>query len=584
MGSMRDALKTAFQSAEESSSGVKAGQENPVEQRRERPIVAKTTVIPALSEAEFRRLIKLGGRLVPNQGNEHCEQINKPQPVRPRVNSSASSAFASPAKPTPTPAPICTLEFSPHPRCRLDALEGKPNPLLTNVEKAGAVEQCRTTTTHDEREVAFGLDFGTSSVKVVIGDMALDKAFAVPFCKADGLGAFLLPTRVYQTGDVFSLIAGDVVHRDLKLSFMAQPDNRDNQIRIVAFLALVIARARGWLFTKHLLTYKNTNILWKLSVGLPTANSLEIEIAGCLRRLIYVAWQFAATPQNLTEQSINEVLNKLNDADNETSSLDVAVVPEIAAQIYGFVVSNSFDKKAANIYLMVDVGAGTVDSSLFKVKPGKGGKWDFEFYTAAVEPHGVSNLHRHRVNWWSHWLENSNASKDLVAEMIASKFDTDHQIPLPEKFTSYFDGIKVKMGNSAVTPDVDFFDNRVVTQVRGKTIWRAWKNNLLDQGSLQGVPFFMCGGGARMEYYRALEAELAPKPSFLWLQAEAWTMGVPGDLIAEGLDDADYDRISVAYGLSRLEVGKVIKAVPLPIVAIEPVDTWRENYVDKDQC
>ncbi len=71
MGSMRDALKTAFQSAEESSSGAKAGQENPAEQRRERPIVSKTTVTPVLSDAEFRLLIKLGGRLVPNQDNGH---------------------------------------------------------------------------------------------------------------------------------------------------------------------------------------------------------------------------------------------------------------------------------------------------------------------------------------------------------------------------------------------------------------------------------------------------------------------------------------------------------------------------------
>jgi hypothetical protein len=71
---------------------------------------------------------------------------------------------------------------------------------------------------------------------------------------------------------------------------------------------------------------------------------------------------------------------------------------------------------------------------------------------------------------------------------------------------------------------------------------------------------------------------------FGWLQAEAWTLGVPGDLIADGLPNEDFDRVSVAYGLSRLEVGKVMKAVPLPKVAIEPVDTWRDHYVDKDQC
>lgn len=61
-------------------------------------------------------------------------------------------------------------------------------------------------------------------------------------------------------------------------------------------------------------------------------------------------------------------------------------------------------------------------------------------------------------------------------------------------------------------------------------------------------------------------------------------MGVPGNLVADGLSAADYDRISVAYRLSRLEVGKVVKAIPLLKVSIEPVDTWRENYVEKDQC
>ena len=98
--------------------------------------------------------------------------------------------------------------------------------------------------------------------------------------------------------------------------------------------------------------------------------------------------------RDLANPSICDALNDFSAEAEKGSSLDVAVVPEIAAQIYGFVVSNSFDKKAANNYLMVDVGAGTVDSSLFHVKPGRGGKWDFEFYTAAVEPLGVTNLHR----------------------------------------------------------------------------------------------------------------------------------------------------------------------------------------------
>ncbi|MEO5606843.1 MAG: hypothetical protein ABIR13_04575 [Polaromonas sp.] len=196
----------------------------------------------------------------------------------------------------------------------------------------------------------------------------------------------------------------------------------------------------------------------------------------------------------------------------------------------------------------------------------------------------MTNLHRHRVSWWAQALEKSNAPKELAEKMLISKFDADHQVPLAESFTEYFDGVQANSKNGAISPDRDFFDNRVAYQVRGKTLWQTWKNNFLDSKALSGIPIFLCGGGARMKYYLELESELTPKMGCTWLHAESWTMGVPGDLLADGLNDADYDRISVAYGLSRLEVGKVIKVIPLPKVAIEPVDSWRDNYVDKDQC
>ncbi|OYU41990.1 MAG: hypothetical protein CFE44_26590, partial [Burkholderiales bacterium PBB4] len=71
---------------------------------------------------------------------------------------------------------------------------------------------------------------------------------------------------------------------------------------------------------------------------------------------------------------------------------------------------------------------------------------------------------------------------------------------------------------------------------------------------------------------------------YTWLKAECWVMGVPDDLVAEGVAEYEYDRLSVAYGLSRLEVGKVVKALPRPRLAISPVNIWRDNYVDKDHC
>lgn len=488
---------------------------------------------------------------------------------------------------TPAPSasvPAVNVSASKDAACLLGRRDSTAVPLLSKLETAGRATQTHTGKLDDEREVVLGLDFGTSCVKVVIGDPALGKAFAVPFCKAEGIGKFLLPSRLCQTGRVFSLEAGTHVYRDIKLSLLASPDDPTLQQRAVAFLALVIRRARGWLLTEHAVTYKCTGIVWKLAVGLPAAQHHQTPLSTLFERLGIAAWAVASSPTEVTDTAIQALLGVGGALDEPAASVEVTVVPEIAAQIYGFVASNSFDKQAPNIYLMADVGSGTVDSSLFHVKQGKGGRWDFEFYTSVVEPNGVSNLHRHRVNWWTEALTTAAAPRNLIEELEASKLITDQQLSTPESFRDYFDGVQAKFRDSAKTPDDDFFNRRVLAQVQGKTLWRTWKDNLLPQSSLVDIPFFMCGGGVRMDYYQGLESRLASMNGYSWLKAECWVMGVPDDLVADGIAEAEYDRLSVAYGLSRLEVGKVVKAMPQPKLKIPPVNSWRDNYADKDQC
>ena len=496
----------------------------------------------------------------------------------------APLAVNTPSAAPPAAPPPVAVSVSKHAACAISMRDSMAAPLLSKVETAGWATQILDGKADDEREVMLGLDFGTSCVKVVIGDSALGKAFAVPFCKAEGISRFLLPSRLCQTGRVFSLKAGTHTYRDLKLSLLANPEDLILQQRVVAFFALIIRRARGWLLTEHAAAYKRTAIAWKLAVGLPTAQHHQTPLSNLFERLGLAAWAVAGEPAEVTDAAIQAFL----DADaalNETAaSVEVTVVPEIAAQIYGFVASNSFDKQAPNIYLMADVGSGTVDSSLFHVKRGKGGRWDFEFYTSVVEPNGVSNLHRHRVNWWTEALTQAGAPQVLIDDLSVSKLITDHQLSTPESFLDYFDGVDAKFRDSVRTPDEEFFKRRVLAQVQGKTLWRTWKDNLLPQSSLVNIPFFMCGGGVSMAYYQELEPRLSSIPGYSWLKAERWLMGVPGDLVADGVAESDYDRLSVAYGLSRLEVGKVVKALPPPRLAIPPVNTWRDNYVDKDQC
>ena len=264
---------------------------------------------------------------------------------------------------------------------------------------------------------------------------------------------------------------------------------------------------------------------------------------------------------------------------------EISVVPEIAAQIYGYVASNRFDSGARNLYLMVDVGAGTIDSSLFQVKQGKGGRFNFSFYTSQVQPNGVMNLHRYRMQWWEKELE--SLKSHFIPELdgfIETRFVTDRMRSIPESYLHYFSGIHVQHSPGVEDPDQIFFKKHVVAQVRAQSMWITWRDNLLNQQDLNGVPMFICGGGSRMLFYRNLEQEMQNMPNCTWLTAESRPLEKPKILMAPGLPVKEYDRLSVAFGLSFLEVSEVVKATPIPQIVPDQVTTWRDNYVDKDQC
>lgn len=457
--------------------------------------------------------------------------------------------------------------------------------------KAGIKEQAHAGSYLDEREIVIGLDFGTSSVKTIIADRALTKAFAVPFSSAEGIGRYLLPSRLFVTDGAFMLTEGDTIYRDLKLSLMADPSNIEAQARVAAFLALVIRHARGWLLSEHRDAYRQSNILWKLAVGLPAAHHLQIEHQTFFQKVAQAAWLVAASTKH--EIVHDSVLNALSRAEQLVSGsppsrpaeeAEISIVPELAAQIYGYVASNRFNRNAPNLYLMVDVGAGTIDSSLFRVEHSTGKK-KFTFFTSQVQPNGVMNLHRHRIQWWEKSL--SKLDPFYVPDttcLESSKLSTDRLSSIPESYTNYFSGISVTHRAGIQDPDREFFNKRVAVQVRGNTLWRTWKDKLLTQNDLSGVPMFLCGGGTRMQYYRDIEQEMSNMPGYAWLNAVARPLEVPKSLIAPGLPQREYDRLSVAFGLSFLEVSSVLKATPIPQISPAVVTNWRDNYTDKDQC
>ena len=507
--------------------------------------------------------------------------VSHPPQARPHP---PKKVVPAPAMAPMIPAAVKPLTVSPSARLLLTAGEDKTIAVAPQIERAGRRTQALVGEAQAQHEIALGLDFGTSSVKVVIGDSALGKSFAVPFAKHEGIDKYLLPSRLFQTGSQFSLAEGAQCHRDLKLSFLAAPQDQSNQVRIVAFLALVIQRARAWFLTRHAQTYRRTQLFWKLSIGLPAAHFQDSTLFSPFAQLCAVAWAVAGNTGPVDESTIVALLRQPPTATGSDQDAVVTVVPEIAAQIYGFVVSTSFDRRAKNIYLMADVGAGTVDASLFRVFPARGGKWDFEFFTSVVAPYGVSNLHRHRVDWWTESLQESSAPAELAQQLLQFKFQTDQQRNIPASFANYFAGIKVNKRTGMSDPDRHFYE-KTLAQIQGRALLRTWKDNLLSQEAIAGVPFFLGGGGARMTFYANLTASMNQRPTgYSWLYATPRALTLPDDLVLDDIAKADYDRLSVAYGLSRLELGRVLKALPKPKLVFPDTATWTDHYISKDQC
>ena len=66
-----------------------------------------------------------------------------------------------------------------------------------------------------------------------------------------------------------------------------------------------------------------------------------------------------------------------------------------------------------------------------------------------------------------------------------------------------------------------------------------------------------------MAYYQALSKELGKKPNgFSWLTMQPMALVLPRNLRAGGVPDKDFDRLSVAYGLSTMNLEAVRKIQP----------------------
>jgi len=437
------------------------------------------------------------------------------------------------------------------------------------------------------RQLTLGLDFGTSCVKCIVGDGTIKHAYAIPFLSGMGIDTYLLPSVLYEENGIFSLDKKNISHNNLKLGFLESPKNQDRQALMVAFMGLVIRQSLAWFLLEHQSTYLNSEVAWALSVGVPapqgSKDSLSVQYAVIARAAWYAAWNNTAVSRQVVLNAIQRA-SKYNDTDgpqHPDEDVEIHAIAEIAAQIHGFIEGSSFDPDGRNIYLMVDVGAGTVDSSLFHVKRIRGNKSKFSFYESKVGNYGVMNLHRTRMDWWKVALaKKGNPVSALLTCLDENSLSTESKTIPPRHIEDYFTHSKLTFSSERFSPDHNFRSNL------NAMIIQSYKGSFKDcnpqvlKNNLYGIDAFLCGGGFKMPFYQFIEKSIDKVYGASYLHATPKLLQRPSNFTAD-VNENDYNRLSVAYGLSSIRA-EVARALPIERDTIKTDSSWNASYVSKD--
>jgi len=393
------------------------------------------------------------------------------------------------------------------------------------------------------KQLVIGLDFGTAFTKVVVGEERL--RIAIPLRgRGEKTSDYLLPTVFWSTEEGLCSIDSPLgeQHTDLKMSLL-EGNFEESEIQSAAtYLALVLRRVRAFIFDNKKGVYGANYIDWLVNVGLPTSSYHDERLATSYKRMIATAWFASTSEGEVSEQSIKEAWQKSSiEEESDASERDlhteaVSLFPEFVAQVTGYARS---PLRRSDLHLLVDVGAGTLDATIFNVHEVEG-EDKFPIFAKAVERLGTRFLVRSRIE-----------GRGLKEEKELAPF-----APVPKKteFASLL-GIDVATLQRNDSP----VKQRVIKAVGSLLRYTKSRRYPLSRRWVDGVPVFLCGGGANCDFYTDIFSSESGKFSGFFIKP--MKLPKPDQLEANGLNDGDYNRLSVAYGLSfdPFDIGEIVK-------------------------
>lgn len=258
-----------------------------------------------------------------------------------------------------------------------------------------------------------GIDFGTSSTKVVarLPYEAGEPAWAIPAprpCRYDG-APYLWHTLIWLCRDgrfspwrepgavLVSTLKSDLVRgegeRYISVDDGVPPASFAEAA--AAYLGYVARYTRGWLRRSCPHLFSGARPAWLVHVGLPAATYDDPALSRPYRRIALAARRILDIDDEISVPTVRRLLNDPEtaaaDGSNEASeTYGAAVIPEAAASMSGFARS---PRVARALYLLIDVGALTLDACTFRLNKNREEGERYAFMAADVRKLGVEVYH-----------------------------------------------------------------------------------------------------------------------------------------------------------------------------------------------
>ena len=412
-----------------------------------------------------------------------------------------------------------------------------------------------------------GLDFGTANTKVVIQETSRQIAWAVPF-NEEVEKQYLLASDVYLEESIYKLEGrAEDLHSNLKAPLILGELESKETPHLIAFIALVIRYCRSWFLEKHAKNYPFAKFEWFYKLGIPSAifNQKNQAINKHFENILCKSLLAANLKSNeITASGINSLLGTNTP---ETTSRYCKVMPEIQAQLVGYVESDAYDPQKRR-FIIVDIGGGTADTVVVNLTDNEDGNKNYNCMSSVVEPLGIEMLHAHRLNWIEKSLPpNKVKNPELEDQIIEATLYSSLQ-RYPDSVNEYLD--------EAIFPDkfsIDIlFREAIKDQLIDQPIGEARKlDPLTFTDRNQPLQFFFCGGGS---YHRLLE-NIRNSTLHRMIRKD---LPRPDNFNAPGLGRSEFHRLSVAFGLSCDWHGEFIP--PEKIKRINPDDLVRAHRIE----